>query len=111
VATDEGDRRWGLIAHEDRAAAFGNDQAAYKVQFEGTDWSDYRWEIVDAVLDDPTLAFVSVRFANGTASLPLVLRNANGWSLIGQVSPPHEAIVQVRFTPQGELVGIWAGGG
>ncbi|HSW42863.1 MAG TPA: hypothetical protein VLM76_10170 [Patescibacteria group bacterium] len=112
VSRGSGDRGWSLIAPEIRVVAFSAGQAAYLRQVEASDWSTFRYEITDVVLDDPTLALITVALPNGPASVPRVLRDAHGWAILGiRTGEQDEALLTVRLTVSGDVEGIWAGGG
>lgn len=92
--------------------AFSASQAAYLRQVEASDWSTFRDEITNVVLDDPTLALITVAIPNGPASVPRVLRDAHGWAILGiRTGEQEEALLTVRLTDSGGVEGIWAGGG
>jgi hypothetical protein len=78
---------------------------------EGADWSAFQYEVGEALLDDPTLAFVGLRVPGGRNSVPAFLRGFNGWGLMTFRSGDTSPEVSVRRTPDGRVVGTFAGGG
>jgi hypothetical protein len=113
VRTDaEPDRGWALIAPEIRAEAFSDDRDGYLRLAAAANWSRFRYQVVDAVLDDQTTAFITIHVPGGAQSVPAFLRDSNGWGLvmIGD-GDERRAQIGVRLTFDGRVEGIWAGGG
>ena len=100
-----------MIAPDIRQLAFANNRNAYVTAFGGAH-EEFDWVVTDVVLDDPSLAFVSVVLSAELADVPSVLTNTNGWSLISTpVEGSGDAMVAVRLGSDGAVEGIWAGGG
>lgn len=100
------DRGWTLLAEELRGKAFA-DEETYRRLAETADWSDFGWHVSDVVLDDPTLAIVTLGLPS--AGTPTFLSGSGVWSIISPNAVGTEATIWVRFTPAGAR--IWLSGG
>jgi len=73
------DRGWSLLAPDTRAVAFES-QDAYEKRAASADWSGFAWQTTSAVMDDPTLGFVTV--AIDPDEVPAFLLRSGAWSVI-----------------------------
>jgi hypothetical protein len=100
------DRGWSLLAEELREEAFADEQS-YRRLAEAADWSGFTWTVEDVVLDDPTLAIITLALPGADA--PTFLSDSGAWSIIAPNPVGTKATIWVRFTLAGAR--IWLSGG
>jgi hypothetical protein len=111
VSRDQPDHGWSLLHPIIQAEVFDEHFASYAAAVEAEDRSGFRWEIIEVVPDDPSLHIVTVRVQGGAASIPSILREHNGWSILSELPGSDTAQMSIRLNqPQG-VSGVWAFGG
>lgn len=111
VAGGQPDYGWSLLHPDIRRDAFNGDYESFRVLVEAADWSDFRWEVVDVVADDPSLHLLTLRLPGGPESVPEFLQDHHGWSIIALGSNPPLAVMSVRLGVPVGPSGVWAAGG
>jgi hypothetical protein len=72
----EPDRGWSLLYRSAREA--WRSEEAYVAAFEAADWSDFEFDVLDAIYcDDGLICPVGLELANGLDSVPDVLRSTD----------------------------------
>jgi hypothetical protein len=82
VRDDPSDRGWSLLHPDTRRDLFADDRSAYLRLVDASDLSGFEWQITDGVWESFDLYFAWVRVPTGASSIPRVLRDAGGWSLL-----------------------------
>lgn len=111
VAGQQPDYGWSFLHPESQHSAFGGDYEAYRALVEPADWSEFRWEIIDVLADDPSLHFLTLSIPGGAESVPAFLQDHDGWSIVLPGSDPTLAVMSVRLGVPVGASGVWAGGG
>lgn len=94
VAGGTADRGWDLLAPDTRAVAFASEEAYTELAAEA-DWSGFGWQTTEAVMDDPTLALVTV--ATDPTRIPDFLLRRGVWSVLALDREAKRGYVWVTF--------------